>query len=301
MSTAEFVRPEGFTGYRFDLEDHEAIAASSAPYQELMRGDEYQESNVIDWWIVRNQSAKGSCRGHSLAANARFSYVLQAGEIDLDGDGIPNEKNLQDDFSPDYCYYACQAVDNIRGDNGATIGAGVKVGLDGIGLEIDLPYIVDYAPQRLTSAIREKAKSHKFGRYSQITSPSMALDWVGSGQGGLDWGTVWPLPFVKGCLVKGMSRAAVGGGHATACVGIIRGETLIRFLPEMRSEVRTDEWIFVFANSHNVTAQYKGFYFVTVDGFMDILAHRYTAAIGWSDMTAPRKRKFDFRKFSVFG
>ncbi len=236
-----FTRPEGFTGYRFDLEDHEAIAAGSSPYAELMRGpEEYQESNTLDWWIVRNQSMKGSCRGHSLAANARFAWVLAAGEIDLDGDGVANEKNLQDDFSPDYCYYACQQVDGIRGDNGATINAGIKVGLGGIAREIDLPYIVDYAPQRLTAEVREKAKQFHFGRYSQVTSPSMASDWVGSGQGGLDWGTVWPLPFVKGRLVKGLSRAAVGGGHATACVGMIRGETLIRWLPQMKTEVKDD-------------------------------------------------------------
>ncbi len=217
--TIPFVRPEGFTGYRMDLEDREFITANSAPYAELMRGPEdYQESNVFEWWHVRNQSMQGSCRGHSLAANGRFSYVLQAGDIDLDGDGVPNEANLQDDFSPDYCYYECQREDGIRGDNGATIKGGIAVGLRGLAREIDCPYTVAYDPGRITAEMREKAKQFKFGRYSEITSPTMGLDWIGSGQGGLDWGTVWPLPFVKGCLVKGMSRAETGGGHATAPV-----------------------------------------------------------------------------------
>ena len=300
--TIPFVRNEGFTGYRIDLEDHEAITAMSSPYVELMRGpDEYQESNVYEWWRVRNQGQQGSCRGHALAANARFAYVLAAGEIDLDGDGEANEANLQDDFSPDYCYYESQKSNNINGDNGATVMGGIPVGLAGILREIDCPYTVAYDPGRITPAMREKAKQWKFGRYSEITSPSMGFDWIGSGQGGLDWGTVWPLPFTKGCLVKGMSRAAVGGGHATACVGMIRGETLMRLVPSLKGEVRSDEWVLIFANSHSEHAQWRGFYFVTQDGFADILAHRYTACIGWSDMNAPRKRKFDFRKFSVFG
>lgn len=299
---SDFTRPEGFTGYRMDLEDKEFITENSSPYMELMRGpDEYQESNVYEWWHVRNQKTKGSCRGHSLAANGRFAHVLQAGEIDLDGDGVSNEANLQDDFSPDFAYYECQRQDGIRGDNGATIKGGIPVGLNGLAREVDLPYTTDYAPQRVTAEIREKAKQFKFGRYSEITSPSMGMDWLGAGQGGLDWGTVWPLPFVKGCLVKGMSKAAVGGGHATAPLGMIRGETLMRLVPTLKGEVRSDEWVLTVANSHSEHAQWRGFFFVTAEGLADILAHRWTTAIGWSDLNVPRKRKFDFRKFSVFG
>ncbi len=82
---------------------------------------------------------------------------------------------------------------------------------------------------------------------------------------------------------------------------MIRGETLMRLVPSLKGEVRSDDWVLVVANSHSEHAQWRGFYFVTVEGLADILAHRWTACIGWSDMSAPRKRKFDFRKFSVFG
>ncbi len=293
---------EIFTGYRIDLENKEAIRLGSAPYAALLRGPEdYQETNAFLWWHVRNQGMQGSCRGHSLAANARLSYHLQAGEIDLDGDGVDNEVS-EDDFSPDWCYYQAQIVDGIRGDSGATINGGIKVGMQiGILPERFMPYTVAYDPGRMTKDQLKIAADSKFGRYTEITSADMAFDWVGSGQGGIDWGTVWSLPFVKGCLVKGISRAARGGGHATAGIGLVRGETLIRWIPALQSEVRSDEWVMMFANSHSEQAQYRGFYFVTKEGLQSVLEHPYTTAIGWSDMNAPRKRRFDFRKKSVFG
>jgi hypothetical protein len=301
----DFVRPEGFTGYRAELENRDAIRAGSSPYELLVGGSEqWQEGELLSWWHVRNQGNKGSCRGHSLAANARLSYVLQvgAGHIDLDGDGQPNEANFQDDFSPDYCYYQAQKQSNIHGDNGATVHGGIAVGMtQGILPEKDLPYNEAYNPSRITQGMLETAKNFRFGRYTELTDAEKAFDWVGSGQGGLDWGTVWPLPFVKGCLVKGMSSFQTGGGHATAGGTLIRGATLIKFLPQMASEVKPDEWVMQFMNSHSEHAQFRGFYFVTMAGLHDVLSHRATTAIGWSDMAVPKPRKFDFNKFSVFG
>lgn len=292
---------DGFTGYRLELEDHDAIAAGSAPYRQLMRAGEWQEGDLFSWWHVRNQGMQGSCRGHSLAANARLCYHMAAGSIDLDEDGQDNESNLQDDFSPDYCYYECQKANNIRGDRGATISGGIPVGLAGIVREIDMPYTVAYDPGRVTSELREKAKQWKFARYTKLTDVDALFDWVGSGQGGADFGTVWPLPFTKGCLVKSMSRGARGGGHATAGGTLIKGKTLKALVPSLANEITDDEWIMQCMNSHSTSAQYKGFYFLTRSGAEDLLAHSYTEVIGWSDMSVPNVRPFDFRKKSVFG
>lgn len=291
----------GFTGYRLDLEDHDAIVAGSAPYTQLMRSSEWQEADLFSWWRIRNQGQQGSCRGHSLAANARLCYRIAAGTIDLDEDGQENEANLQDDFSPDYCYYECQRTNNIRGDSGATVAGGIPVGLAGVVREIDMPYTVAYDPQRVTPALREKAKQWKFARYTKLEDVDAVFDWVGSGQGGLDWGKVWPLPFTKGCLVKSMSSSARGGGHATAGGTLIRGKTLKALVPALANEVTDDEWILQCMNSHSSSAQFKGFYFVTRKGCADILAHSWTEAIGWSDMAVPQVRPIDFRKQSVFG
>lgn len=292
---------DNFTGYRIDLEDHDAIKAGSAPYQQMMRSSEWTEADLFSWWHIRNQSRKNSCRGHGLAAVARLCYRINAGSLDLDGDGVDNEANLQDDFSPDYCYYESQRANNIRSDSGATIAGGIPVGLAGIAREIDLPYQLGYSPGRVTAAIRESSKQWKFARYSKLTDVDAVFDWVGSGQGGLDWGTVWPLPFTKGCLVKAMSTGARGGGHATAGGTLTKGATLKRLIPSLANEVTDDEWILQCMNSHSSSAQFKGFYFVTRKGCADILAHRFTEAIGWSDMGTPKPRPFDFTKQSVFG
>ena len=291
----------GFTGYRLDLEDRDAIKAGSSDYRQLMRSGDWTEAEVFSWWHIRNQGNQGSCRGHSLAANARLAYRMNAGSIDLDGDGQENESNLQDDFSPDYCYYEAQKSNNIRGDSGATISGGIPVGLAGVAREIDLPYTQAYDPGRVTSEIKEKAKEFKFARYTKIEDAEQAFDWVGSGQGGLDLGTVWPLPFTSGCLVKSVPQGLRGGGHATAGLTLVKGLTIKGLIPALANHVTDDEWILQVANSHNVTAQFKGFYFFTMRGFADVLRHGFTEVIGWSDMGTPTPRPFDFTKKSVFG
>lgn len=290
-----------FTGYRIDLEDHDAIRAGASEHKQLMASSEWQEVDVFSWWHIRNQGMQGSCRGHSLAACARLCYRMAVGAIDLDKDGVENERNLQDDFSPDYCYYEAQRANNIRRDQGATISGGIPVGLAGVAREIDFPYTVAYDPQRVTAAIREKAKEFKFARYVKLETSDAIFDWVGSGQGGLDWGKVWPLPFVRGCLVKSMSRNQRGGGHATAGVAMIRGRTLKARVPSLATEITDDEWILACANSHGANAQHQGWYYVTRRGLDDILRHQFTECIGWSDMGTPVVRPIDFTKQSVFG
>ena len=299
----ESFQPGGndFTGYRPDIEDREEILKGSAPYQRLLSSQEWRELDLFSWWRVRNQASKGSCRGHSLAANGKLCYFINAGLPDLDQDGKPNEENLQDDFSPDWCYYRCQKYDNIRGDNGATIAAGVKVGMnEGLVREVDLPYEVSYQPGRASDSLLPKASPFKFGRYSELSTAEELFDWVGSGQGGIDWGTVWPLPFTEGCLVKGLSRNTRGGGHATAGGTLLRGATVKKLVPSLANELTDDEWVLQCMNSHSSSAQFKGFYFVTMEGCQQILRHEWTTAIGWSDMSTPEVRPFNFVKKSVF-
>lgn len=290
-----------FTGYRPDLERKDLLEQDSAAYSQLMASNEWTEADLFSWWHIRNQGAKSSCRGHSLAANARLCYRMKAGAIDLDGDGIENEK-LQDDFSPDWCYYHAQRQSGIRGDNGATIEGGKNVGLNiGIVREIDLPYQVRYEPSRINqSGLTEKASANKFGRYTLMRTAEECFDWVGSGQGGLDIGQVWPLPWVRGCLVKGLSRNARGGGHATAGGTLVRGATLKRNVPSLANEVKDDEWVLQCMNSHSEQAQFRGFYFVTMQGLAAMLEHPWTVIVGWSDMSVPTPRPFDFRKKSIY-
>jgi hypothetical protein len=305
-TTSEWTPPEGFTGYRFDLEDNQrpATVAGSSPYQLLMKG-EWQTTDLFKWWNVRNQGPVGSCRGHSGAAQGKYCFRLATGKNpDFDKDGVENEK-MVDDFSAMWFYLRTQQYDGLYGrDNGATIGGGVKTWMnDGDCPELDFPYPGRYLTA-IPSGAAEAAKPYKMARYTRFEGAKDAerlFDWIGSGQGSVDWGTVWPLPFTKGCLVKGLSPRASGGGHATAPLGVCRGADLIAWLPEMKSEVKDDEWILVVANSHSVQAQYRGFYFVTMPAVEAILDHRYTECVGFSDMITPQPRKVDWLKESVLG
>lgn len=292
-----------FTGYRFELEDnHRAeTKAHSAAYSMLCRG-EYQTTDLFKWWHIRNQGQVSSCRGHSGAANMRFLHRLSTGKLpDLDGDGIENEK-LQDDFSAMYFYLMAQKFDNLWGrDQGATIGAGVKVAMAGCAREIKFPYPGRYVTE-IPEAAKVDAPNYRVKRYTRFEGSQDAekmFDWLGSGQGSIDWGNVWPLPFVKGCLVKGLPRNQGGGGHATAPLGVARGADVIGWNPSLKSELREDEYVLVVANSHDVTAQFRGFYFVTLNGLREILDHRFTEAVGFSDMETPTLRKVDWLRESV--
>jgi hypothetical protein len=110
-------------GYRFDLEDRAALSADSRLYARLLSSGDWTYADPrpwtpTGWWHIRNQANMGSCRGHSLAANARLCGYLKAGKLDLDDDGTKNEP-LEDDFSPMWCYLMSQRESGIRGDSGA--------------------------------------------------------------------------------------------------------------------------------------------------------------------------------------
>jgi hypothetical protein len=290
-----------FTGYRFDLEDKDFIRQNSTPYSLLMQGPEEWQELDLAWWHIRNQGPVGSCRGHSLAANRRLCYFLEkAGVFDLDGDGVKNE-DLQDDFAPMWCYLVTQRHDGIRGDSGSTISGGIKTGMEnGVCREVVFPYPGRYTTSIPSEAAADAAK-YKFARYTEFGpgDAAKAADWVGSGQGGLDLGQMWPLRFEKGCLVR-TGRGGGGGGHATAGIGLVRGDTLMRRSPDLRGLLKEDEWVFDFANSHGEHAQFNGHYYVTLKAMDELLEQRYTSMIGWSDSKDQRVRRHNFREKSVY-
>jgi hypothetical protein len=306
-----------FSGYRHDLEyiEREHTMATSSPYPDLlMRGDWQTAPDIMDWWHIRDQSRMNSCRGHSYAASFRLGYYLQHGLPDLDGDGVKNE-HLQDDFSSMYGYLMCQR--QTRGlfgvDGGATIGSGIKANEQGgCARELVMPYPnpVRYSTN-IPQAASQDGVNYQMQRHHRF-EPGEAeklFDWVGSNQGAIDWGTVWPLPFHKGCLVRGLSRGARGGGHATCGVALIRGEDLHRFTAQnsnrvpriTEADVKADEWLLAVANSHGEHAQWNGWYFCTMNAVEEILEHGFSEALGWSDLATPKPRKVDWKNERVLG
>ncbi len=298
--------PPGFTGYRVDLEpiDRDLTKQYSSFYEPLMMGD-WQTIDFFKWFRIRNQANMNSCRGHSAEAVHRACYYFQNGLPDLDQDGVANEA-FQDEFSPMWFYLIAQEANNIRTDSGATIGGGLRKYMEMGGCrETVFPYPnpVRYS-RTIPAAAKSDAANFKIKRYSRFEGANDAkkvFDWLGSGQGAVDWGCVWPLPFIEGCLVKSVPRAARGGGHATAPVCLMRGDEVIRNVPSLKRHLKEDEHVAVVANSHSERAQHKGYYFVTMEGVADILEHSWTEAVGVSDLATPEPRKIDWLKQDILG
>lgn len=82
---------------------------------------------------VLDQSSQGACQGHSLATIFSICFFLATGRRQA--------------FSRACGYYVSQQYDNISGDNGSTLSAGMKVATKhGMCLESDWPYPSRYDP-----------------------------------------------------------------------------------------------------------------------------------------------------------
>ena len=247
-----------------------------------------------------------NCRGHGLAANARYCSRAKLGELDLDADGIIAEKQ-DDDFSAQWCYIQSQKQSNIKGDQGATMDGGIKVGLDlGIAREVEWPYPNPvYYDTKVPEIAKKNAANFKFARYTKFQPGDIKgiKTWLASGQGGIDWGKMWPLPFLDNCLVDGsINERQSLGGHCTAILGYIKAGTLLKELPNLKKYLKDEAAdIFIGCNSHGVGAQHKGFYYLTERGMAACMEHRWTETLGWSDMIVPRKRTINFNENGIMG
>jgi hypothetical protein len=286
-------------GWEMESEDRDAIVRDAAPYLHLL-GDMEETPKEVDYSIgipVRSQESTPSCRGHSLAVCADACYRLSVGEtnVDLDGDGTPNE-NRQDQFSALWCWVKSQIYGRTVGRNrGATMQGGIKVGLnDGIAREVVYPFSMGHTTN-LTSPMVTDASHYKMGRYSMIDTENKMFQWLASGQGPAEWGTLWPLPFTAKCCADDVPGR--GGGHATAIMGYYTGKRVASLVPALARLVEGEEYVYYCRNSHGSQAQYKGSYFVTRRGMERILRQSHTVAIGWSDMTTDKavKRKIDWK------
>ena len=281
-------------GYEFDYENHEALVAGSAPWSSVMEvGDAPPEVDFGQGLSIRNQGNRPSCRGHSITACARMGARLAAGAaIDLDEDGNAGEA-IQDDFSPLWAWVRAQVHGGTVGRNrGATMGGGVKLGTDeGFAREVDWPYSEPHTTN-IPQAVAQSANRFRFARYQMMQDESQVHAWFASGQGPVEWGKTWPFPWVAKCLVD--SAPSSGGGHATAIRGYWTGERVARLVPAIASRVRTEPYVYVCENSHGSNAQYQGLYFVTRLGMASVLKARWTELMGWSDLSYPLVRRFDW-------
>jgi len=221
---------------------------------------------------LENQSSMGSCQGHAIA-----SCVEQLNTIATGGD--------RTQLSNIFAYIASQKITGSQlfgRDSGSTISSGVELATgNGICPESLAPYP---QPVRYPNANERKkilsSENYAAGEPYKIRSSvgvktyEDAVNWIGGG-GAISLGISWP-PQMRTINGRKTAVAAAngGGGHAIAGLGYKKNGNII------------------FANSHNYWLD------ITPDAFSQMLRHRWTVAIGLSDMANPVPRDLSYLKKS---
>ena len=263
------------SGYRPELEDRAFLAA--LPKQELLLGDGYEEVRLDPRKLVKveNQGQQGACAGHSLSSIMEWCYCIATG-------------GEMKQLSRAMAYYEAQRLSNIRGDNGSTISAGVKLALNtGVCDESLWKYPSSYNPARPASfdAVLENAAKNKLKSATPIKSYNDYRTFVGSGRGGVHNGISWGT---------GMSRAVVetfapgGGGHAIAGLCLSERED---------SQCRPYVWILNSWDLSFGSREVPGWQEWSPRAIEQMLSHQWTEMVGLSDMEVPKPRKFSLEEW----
>lgn len=186
-----------------------ASARRFSPGPEVPRRTE--PLGVRDWMVIHDQGQIGSCGG-----NSRASVNEVCNWIDTRGSVIQ--------LSRMFAYLTAQQVDNLLGrDAGCTISGCAKAARDtGVCLESTMPYPdpVRYHTQ-IPQAARAEASQHKLQRHSVLRSYQEVLDWITTGQGGVQIGIAWVESLANN--KTGVIESVGGrnyGGHALALLDI---------------------------------------------------------------------------------
>lgn len=255
-----------FTGYVPANEPRELLRAQCIEYdfeKFVCSGDIPETRGIKDKMRRDDQYRMNSCAGFGLTNAAEVGWWLKTGD------------NRQ--FNPLWTYRLGQALDGIRGDNGATIHnvvqSGKRHGLLAEDVEndgkVEYPFPRDDYDFRFPSVCAEIAKKRTIGYSAELKSWQACVNFLQAGQGAIVIGGPWGNWRPNAAGVCDTFRGG-GGGHARAYVDWIHID---------------GELMLVEANSHFTTYGDNGFGYHTqrfVDGqFSD----RFFVAIGVSDIT----------------
>lgn len=236
--------------YVYEREDHQFVKSlpeapmKSAAWQAFSRPDEV----LIDWHRTENQGPIGSCQGHSLSSCLERLAMVRGELIQL---------------SEIFAYLATQKLDGLLGsDRGSTISGGCKVGMQyGCPPESLTGYPRSYPGRSerdriLGSDMYKAAENYKAKSLWKVPrNHDEVLDFIGGG-GGINFGVAYGGGTIPSDRVIRNFRPG-GGGHAMAVLGYNK-----------------EGWLRA-VNSHG-----DGEYFITPEGWDQIMGHRATTAIG---------------------
>jgi hypothetical protein len=203
-----------------------------------------------------NQGSIGSCQGNSITSCLeRLANVEGTHYADYKG-GVQ--------LSRIYAYLASQKLDGLLGgDNGSTISSGVKVALRSVPTEANVPYP---SPARYPGKARRDEILSWWDRTTPFKAKSTwrvssdvdaVMDFIGGG-GAINMAILWYRGIIpRDRVVRSYRPPGRTGGHAVAILGY------------------TEDGLLRFMNSHG-----DGEFRVTPKAFKQMMAHRWTAAIG---------------------
>lgn len=256
-------------GWLIDEEDLEYLASLPDDTPVLaMRG--YKEVTVDprDVLKIENQSSQGACQGHAISSVCEWCYILATGNPDLQ-------------LSRAMGYYETQRIDGINGDRGSTISGGVKLATNtGICEETLWPYPSRYDNDRPNAwnDVVANASQYKIQSSYRLKSYDAIRTFLGSGQGGVSIGISWGNSMSKSVVD---SFKAGGGGHA---IGL--------FSLSDRKDANGSPWVWMM-NSWGSNWGNRGWSEWSPRAVDQMMVHRFTVAIGLSDMPGVAPREFD--------
>jgi hypothetical protein len=262
------------TGWNPELENFERLLAGldSDDFLKLMRNN-YQEVRLDPrkLMVVENQGGQGACAGHSLSSIDEWCNAIATG-----GEMIQLSRAM--------AYYEAQRISGIRGDQGSTIEAGVKLVTEtGLCLESLWMYPRTYNPARPADyqAVLESAKQNRLKQKIRIGSYESFRTFLGSGQGGIHTGISWGNEMNR-AVVETFS-GGFGGGHSIC--GLCLSE-------RVDAKGRPYCWIKNSWGHQFGSKVHPGWQEWSPAAIEAMCRHRYTVFVGLSDLDRPEPRKF---------
>ena len=238
--------------YHAEREDVAFLGAlSAAPMQSEAWKEFARPAEVlVDWHVVENQGAIGSCQGHSVSSVLeRLAFV----------------RGLKVQLSEIFAYLATQKIDDLLGrDDGSTIAGGCKLALEvGCPPEALTGYPSEYPGRNERAKILSAENYAAAAPYKALSAwkvpPNHAdtLNFIGGG-GGINFAVRYYSSLIPSDRIMRSYRPGRSQeGHAMCVLGYDKSENLRA------------------ANSHA-----DGEYLITPEAWQQILAHDWTVAIG---------------------
>lgn len=264
-----------FTGYDPRRENRAGLTANAIKFDIMSlncAGDIPDTRGIKDLMRRDDQHQMNSCAGFGMTNTLEVCHY--------------NQTRVWRQFNPLWSYRRGQELDNIRGDNGATIYGVTQAAKTKGGLPEDIdndgkpeyPYKVDYNFP-FPRDCYDIAANWTIGYTIELRGFDQILRFLQTGQGAVVIGGAWGnwKPNSAGIATRFVSG---GGGHARAYVDWITINGVVHLVE---------------VNSHYKTYGDNGFAYHTKQ-FVDSQAQdKWTVTIGCSDLKTPEPRIVDWK------